>query len=135
MTEPTPKRRRRTNAEILADNIAKKKAKTEAAKATPRSTRKTTPKKAATKPSIKAESEPSPYEGKIIRILKDDYWLFGTAYNKGDIIPIKSNKREYHLSFDRNGTFIFNKTPERQRELWGEVRYEVLDESDGTNIG
>lgn len=103
------KRIRRTKAQIEADNAAEAKRRQELAE-----------KRAARIPTPK----PITFK-KIVHVLVDKYWQFGQYYNAGDKIKIVEGTREFSLAFNANGEFIFNKSPEDQLAQWGVVKYEV----------
>lgn len=144
MTEAATKRRKRTNAEILADQIAERKKKEEKAAETgqKKRTRRTRAQIEADKlaevqrlqevaEKRAREAIPDPFETfkKIIVVKTDNYWQFGRYYNAGDEIVIVPGTPQYNLSFTSSGKFIFNLTLQEQLDKWGVVKYEVQDVS------
>lgn len=132
MTEAnvTGKRRRRTNAEILADS------KKERTKKKPARVRRTNAQIAADEAAEAARREqlaveraahiPTPKPIKFdetIHFLVDGVTAFGRVFYKGEEVRIVEGTREYSLAFNIYGEFIFGKTPEEQIARWGVQRY------------
>lgn len=128
--EVKPKRKRRTNAEILADQVAKdaqrkrirrSKAQIEADNAAEAAKRAEI---AAARVAHIPQKKPIVFK-KVVTLLVDNFWVYGEYHPAGKVIKIVEGSKEFGLSFDREGNFIFDKTPEEQLELWGVVKYEV----------
>lgn len=132
MTESnvTGKRRRRTNAEILADS------KKERATKKPARVRRTNAQIAADKAAEDARRAelaaeraahiPTPKPVKFdetIHFLVDGVTAFGRVFYKGEEIRIVEGTREYSLAFNIYDEFIFRLTPEEQIAAWGVQRY------------
>lgn len=134
IVEPTEqvKPKRRTNAEILADQVAQRKTRKRVrrTKAQIEADNAAEAKRRAELAEKRAAHIPTPRPIKFkknVRVLVNNFWAFGNQYNAGDSFTVAEGTREFGLSFDAFGNFVFSKTPEEQLETWGVVKYEVED--------
>lgn len=121
------KRKRRTNAEILADNIAKKKTQKRV-----RRTKEQIAKDNAAKEAKKLEQEAQKAAANLpfsrtVRFLEDGMWAFGYPRKAGETVTITEGTREYGLSFDRDGKFVYGKSAQEQIAQHGRVKYEIVE--------
>lgn len=124
-TTETPKRRRRTNDEILAELKAER----------------SVPKKRVrrTKAQIARDNEKARLAAeeaeaakkakyKVVTFLENDFNAFGRQWSRGQEAHVRPGSYFHQLAYDKNGNFILDKTPEEQKKAWGRVRYEVREE-------
>jgi hypothetical protein len=132
--EPRPRRKTRTNAEILADMRAKAAAQQVVVPA--RGKRRTKAQIEADKLAADRRRQelaeeaarhiPAPPKtvfDKTIHFLTDGTTFAGKVWLRGEEVRIREGSREFELAFDLLGNFAFGKSAEEQLAAWGEVRY------------
>lgn len=139
----TPTRRKRTNAEILADMKAER---ASAPKKRHRRTKAEIARDAAHErrmravAAVKARAEAEPVREatsapsgsdeprKTTVYFKEQMTALGFVWEPGQWVVLEEGGRLNNLAYDRNGKFIFDQTPDEQVATAGRVRYEVREE-------
>lgn len=134
MSEATvkPKRVRRTNAQILADNIEREKGlkrvrRTKAQIAADELAEAKRREELADKRAAHLKAPRAAKFDKTVTFKVDNFWAFGYYWPEGHKIRITEDAPEYELSFDKYNNFIYGLTAEEQIAEWGFVKYEVTE--------
>lgn len=116
--------KRRSNAEILAANIAERKL--------PKKRVRRTKSQIARDKAMQAREKAKEDNSTKTKVKVVEFYapmtIFGRAWKVGDEVWVRPGTAYYALAYDKNGDFVLSKTAAQQKELWDVVKYEVREE-------